>query len=163
MKSFLIVLALTATLQAEGIENPQIDFRAFAEKTKEAESLRSQRRIDEATFLKMGAEPNTIILDLRSTDKFRAIHVKGAKHLAYTDITETSLTKLIPDKNTRILIYCNNNFTGEERNFAAKTVALNIPSYITLHAHGYKNIYELGPLLNIKTTKIPFEGSEVAK
>jgi len=39
--------------------------------------------------------------------------------------------------------------------------SLNLSTYTSLKAYGYNNIYELGPLLNISTTKIPFEGTEV--
>ena len=78
----------------------------------------------------------------------------------YAGFTEESLRKLIPEKHTRILIYCNNNFSGEPRLLAPKAglAALNIPVFITLHAYGYTNVHELAPLLDIKTTKIPFAG-----
>ena len=64
-----------------------------------------------------------------------------------------------------ILIYCNNNFEGEEINFPGKKaeVALNIPTFLNLHAYGYKNVYELKPLLDFKTTKIPFGGLSVSQ
>lgn len=145
------------------IGNPDIDYDAFQKASVEARELRRSRGVDEETFLKMAAEPGTLVLDLRSTDKFQAMHVKGAAHLAYTDITEDALKKVIPEKTTRVLIYCNNNFDGEPRLFAGKTVALNIPSFITLYAHGYRNVYELGPKLDVKTTKIPFEGTDVKR
>ena len=32
-----------------------------------------------------------------------------------------------------------------------------------LHAYGYTNVYELGPLIDIKKSKIEFEGSKVAQ
>lgn len=145
------------------IPNPQIDYAAFKNATLEAESMREQRRLDEATFLKMAAEPGTIIYDGRTAERFQRIHVKGAVNLAYTEITEETLTKLLGDKNTRVLIYCNNNFTGNHRDFVVKAVSLNVPTFITLYAHGYRNVYELGPALDIKTTKIPFEGTDVVK
>ena len=89
--------------------------------------------------------------------------MKGAVHLAFTDFTEEALAKVIPDKKVKILIYCNNNFTGEQANFADKRapVALNIPTFINLHAYGYTNVHELGPLLEVRTTKIPFEGKSI--
>jgi hypothetical protein len=104
-----------------------------------------------------------LILDARSKDRYDRIHVKGALHLAFTDFTQGALRKVIPDKTTRILIYCNNNFDNEPVNFASKcaVVALNIQTFVNLHAYGYANVYELGPLLDVKTTRIPFEGSAV--
>ena len=60
-----------------------------------------------------------------------------------------------------MLIYCNNNFEHEERAFAAKTAAasLNVHTFNVLHAYGYTNVHELKPLLDVRTTKIPFAGT----
>ncbi len=165
-KNALIIGLLAASpLLAEEIPNPAIQYTGFVKLTRELEPVRSKNRVSEADFLKMAAEPGTVILDARSTDKFERIHVKGALHLAFTDFTEDALKKVIPDKTTRILIYCNNNFDKEPIGFASKTatVALNIQTFINLHAYGYKNVYELGPFLDVKTTKIPFEGNSVPK
>jgi hypothetical protein len=150
-------------LLAEDIKNPAIRYAGFRNLTQELEPVREKRRVSEEDFLRMAGEPGTVILDARSRDKFDAIHAKGALHLAFTDFTEEALQKLIPDKTTRILIYCNNNFKNEPVNFASKcvVVALNIQTFINLHAYGYKNVYELGPLLDVKTTRIPFEGTTV--
>jgi hypothetical protein len=41
-------------------------------------------------------------------------------------------------------------------------MALNIPTFITLHAYGYENIYELGPLLDVKKTRISLVGMKLA-
>jgi len=47
--------------------------------------------------------------------------------------------------------------------FASKMppASLNLSTYTSLKAYGYTSIYELGPLLDVKTTKIPFAGTEV--
>jgi hypothetical protein len=34
--------------------------------------------------------------------------------------------------------------------------ALNLATYTTLYTYGYRNIYELGPNLDVNTTRIPF-------
>ena len=39
--------------------------------------------------------------------------------------------------------------------------SLNISTYIALATYGYTNIYELGPLLDVATTKLPFVGRDV--
>ncbi len=79
------------------------------------------------------------------------------------DFTVESLAKVIPAKTTKVLIYCNNNFTGSPAAFASKSapVALNISTFVSLTAYEYTNIYELGPLKDVKDTKIVFEGTEV--
>ena len=163
--SLYLMLLMLLPVAAKEIQNPAIQYSGFARLTQGLEPVREENRVSEEDFIKMASEPGTVILDARSKDKFDAIHIKGALHLAFTDFTEEALRKVIPDKSTRILIYCNNNFKNEPVNFAAKSivVALNIQTFINLHAYGYKNVCELGPLLDVKTTKIPFEGTAVKK
>jgi len=145
--------------------NPKIDQARFVALVQETAAQRQEHRVSEDRFLAMASEPGTIILDARSKDKYDNIHIKDALHLAFTDFTDDALAKVIPDKNTRILIYCNNNFLGEPVNFASKReeVALNSQTFINLHAYGYTNVFELGPLLSVQTTRIPFEGKSVNK
>ncbi|MCH7226469.1 rhodanese-like domain-containing protein [Haloferula sp. A504] len=157
-----LILALAAPLAAdEG--NPQIDFGKFAELTANAGAEREKRRISEDKFLEMAAEEGTVILDTRSKAKFDRLHVKGAIHLNFSDFADETLAELIPDKTTRILIYCNNNFEGVGAAMITKSapLALNIPTFLNLWGYGYRNIYELRPFLDIKKTRIPFEGSDV--
>ena len=167
MRAFYFVL-LAAMLLLRGTApadegNPRIDYKEFRDLVIATEETRSEHRVSEAEFLRMAAKKGTIILDTRSKAKFDKIHVKGAVHLNFSDFTEASLAKLIPDKKTRILIYCNNNFDGETNYLTrkARPLALNIPTFLNLHGYGYKNVFELKPLLDIKATKIPFEGTAV--
>lgn len=159
LSAVLATLILPLSAEQGTIPNPAINYTGFARLTAELAPVREKNRVTEDQFITMAAEPGTIIFDARTTDKFERIHVKGALHLPFTDFTEEALRKVIPDKNTRILIYCNNNFDNEPDGFARKgrIVSLNIQTFINLHAYGYKNVYELGPLLDVKTTKIPFE------
>ncbi|MEO5716423.1 MAG: rhodanese-like domain-containing protein [Luteolibacter sp.] len=161
MKTTALLFILPLVALAAEPQNPQINYPAFVGITKNLESTREAHRVSEEKFIEMAAEPGTVILDARSKDKFDNIHIKGAIHLAFTDFTDEALLKAIPDKTTRILIYCNNNFKNEPANFASKgfSVALNIQTFINLHTYGYKNVYELAPLLDVKTTRIQFEGS----
>ena len=152
-----------AAIHAQPIPNPAIRYDQFADLTVKLAPVREKNRITEEQFLQMSKEPGTVILDARSPDRYDRIHVNGAIHLAFTDFTEEALHKVIPDKSTRILIYCNNNFENEPENFARKciVVALNVQTFVNLHAYGYTNVRELGPLLDVKTTRIPFERSGV--
>ena len=114
--------------------------------------------MSESEFLKMAGEPDTIILDARSKEKYNLLHVKGAINLSFPDITVESLQKAIPDKATRILIYCNNNFHGAEEAFPTKlpTASLNLYTYITLFTYGYRNVYELNAFVDLKSSSLPF-------
>lgn len=166
---FLLVLAISCgfnTTQkpiAEDAppENPLIDYRGFLENAAQVQKLRADRRLTQADFLKMAAEPNTIIFDARSDSKFALLHIKGARHLSLPDITAAELAKIIPNKSTRVLIYCNNNFQNETLSMPNKAIvtSLNIYTFNTLYGYGYTNIYELGPLIDIHQTQLTFEGT----
>jgi hypothetical protein len=138
------------------INNPAIDMKGYLEVAGEAAQHRESRRLTEEEFIKMSREPGTIILDARSAEKYNVLHIKGAINLSFPDITVDSLNATLPDKNARILIYCNNNFVGDQKAFPTKmvTASLNLSTYIALYTYGYRNIYELGPLLDVNTTKL---------
>ena len=161
---FIIAMSLTPAASAQtepAINNPAIDMQGFLRVSSEAAGARESRRISEGDFIRMSREPGTIVLDARSREKFEELHVKGAIHLSFPDIAVDSLHATIPDKATRILIYCNNNFIGARNALPTKIPAasLNLSTYIALYSHGYRNIYELAPLLDIKTSKLEFESS----
>jgi len=86
------------------------DFKEFIELAQEVYEYRKDRLPDFATWSKMATEPNTIILDGRSKEAFEKFHVKGAINFDFSDFSAPKLAKVIPNKDTRILIYCNNNF-----------------------------------------------------
>jgi hypothetical protein len=163
-------------------EESLVDFDAFKQLVSVVEAHRARRLINLETFLRMSREPKTVILDSRSDFRFGRKHLKGAIHLDFTDFTQANLEKLIPDPNTRILIYCNNNFSGDQVDFATKMfvprappetqilsnqkplmLALNIPTYINLYGYGFRNVYELEELVSVNDPRIQFEGSVVKK
>lgn len=163
MKIYIAMAALLFTGVVVGEENGRIDYEAFLKLTREVEPYRQSRRISEDEFLRMAAEEGTVVLDTRSKEKYDLRHVKGAVHLNFSDFTDQALARVIPSKDTRILIYCNNNFIGDSRSMFGKMapLALNIPTFINLYGYGYRNVYELQPDLPLFTTKIPFEGTMI--
>lgn len=165
----IAILTLTASIPVQGespagIENPAIDMAGHLRIAAQAAQHRQSRRLTEDAFRRMMREDGTVVLDARSRDKYEELHVAGAINLPFPDITVASLERLLPDKNTRVLIYCNNNFVNAETSFPSKISrsSLNVSTYITLYDYGYRNIYELGPLLDARTTRIPFEGTSAS-
>ncbi|TPG41537.1 rhodanese-like domain-containing protein [Flavobacterium pectinovorum] len=171
---------ILSTTEQQHYPKALVDYVDFKNLVLEIEKERENRLVSLEVFLKMSHEKNTIILDSRSDVRYNRKHLKGAIHLDFTDFTQENLYKLIPDPNTKILIYCNNNFNGDQIDFASKVLlpkktsenqtikngkpvmlALNIPTYINLYGYGYKNIYELDELVNVNDPRIKFEGTEV--
>ena len=157
----LLCLFAVGGWAADSIPNPLIDYPGFEQQVSLVGKLRESRRISESQFIRMAAEPGTVILDARSVEKFQLLHVKGARNLSLPDFTEEDLARVIPAKTTRILIYCNNNFLREPEAFRTKNLraSLNIYTFNVLYSYGYTNVYELGPLLDIDQTKLKFEGT----
>jgi hypothetical protein len=158
-----------------------VDFDYFEKVSASAKKHRSTRLIDFNMFTSYSKEENTIILDTRSKRMYDKMHIKGAVHINFSDFTQAYLTEIIPDTNTRILIYCNNNFLQEDaflESFASKeytpptaeellmtvnTLALNIPTYINLYGYNYKNVFELSELVSSSHKLLEIEGMDAHK
>lgn len=165
--SFVVVAALVSAASISGddrsspIPNPAIDMDAHLRLSAEAARFRETRRVSEEQFLALARMPRTVILDARSRLKYDELHVKGAINLSFPDITAASLAAAIPDRSSPVLIYCNNNFRNAEGPFPTKAppASLNLSTYVTLYIYGYRNVYELAPLLDPKTCALAFEST----
>jgi hypothetical protein len=180
----MLLVAGAALAEDQDYPKAKVNFDDFKGLVAKVEAYRESRLIDFDTFLRMSKEPEVIILDTRSTFRFDRIHVKGAKHLNFSDFTQANLGRTIPEIETTVLIYCNNNFEGNQTDFTSKVaipvarprataatqfavqakplmMALNIPTYVNLYGYGYRNVYELNELVDVKDPRITFEGSIV--
>lgn len=200
--------------QTTSQEAEMIRFDDYIYLADQVKSYREDRLLTLDQFNQYANEAKTVILDTRSDSMYNAKHVKGAIHLNFSDFTAENLAQLIPDRSTRILIYCNNNFVQDNQtmlqdmyfpskvsyplnsfieiapledkpakersrrgyslssdeetvtpilNETAKeyTLALNIPTFISLYGYGYRNVYELRDLVNTTDPRIAFEGTAV--
>lgn len=138
--------AQESSLEPLTTTDASIDYSGFLELVTEVEPIREARLIDLDKFNEMKAEAGTIILDTRSAKAFEMGHINGAINLPFSDFTDEKLAKVIPEKTSRILIYCNNNFSDNVNPIMLKRVelALNVPTFVNLWGYGYENIYELG-------------------
>ncbi len=156
------VLATVAPFRPAPVpDNPAIDMAGYLRVSEEAAKEREGRRVSEGDFIRMSHEPGTIVLDARSANRFVLLHVNGAVSLPFTEFTAASLAAVIPDMTTRVLIYCNNNFRGAEEAFPLKApyASLNLSTYIELYSYGYRNLYELGPRIDIHRTRLELVGT----
>ncbi len=153
-----------AIAQSKGpIPNAQIDYDTFETTVESTGAVRENRRLTETEFLDMLSQEGVVLLDARSAQRYEQRHIEGAISLPFTEFTAETLAAVIPSADTPVLIYCNNNFEGDEIAFALKAPAasLNLSTYNSLVVYGYNNVYELGPLLDVEETDIAFVGSLV--
>ena len=169
MKQQLSITVLSISLvfsvgkvESQEIPNDLINPNEFKTLVTKTISARDSKRLSEQQFIQAIKSKEYILLDARSQNNYKLRHIKNAINLPFTEFTAETLAKVIPSKDSKILIYCNNNFLGSPSSFATKLPAasLNLSTQVSLAAYGYKNIYELGPLLQVNNTAIEFEGKE---
>lgn len=78
-------------------------------------------------------ENNAVIIDVRTKDEYKELHMEDAINIPYNQITEQKLKEENINKETPIIVYCK---SGTRSNKA----------YNTLIEQGYKNVYDLGAL-----------------
>lgn len=184
---FTLIITMITMTQLQAQTPSLVDFDAFLKLAQEVKPHREERLVTLDKFNEMSKQEDVIILDTRSKEMYDRKHVKGAIHLNFSDFTQQRLAEVIPSKDTKILIYCNNNFIlnpvrlTSDPAFISKvampyerltlespaeksdalTLALNIPTYINLYGYGYKNVYELSELITVSDARIQFEGTDV--
>lgn len=178
----LLVQCLSAQETTDSYPKALVNYQTFKDLVSKVESHRVKRLVSFDDFLKISKKRNTIIQDTRSAYFYNKRHIKGAINLPFTEFTQQRLSEVMPNENTKILIYCNNNFKDDRINFASKivipaslkkvktskknkplTLALNIPTYLNLYGYGYTSVYELDELLSINDVRATFEGTDELK
>ncbi len=174
----LVILALYTFTACAQEKSPFVSFDDYEKLMAEAKEHRQARLLSVEDFTELAKQENVVILDARSNTMYTSKHVKGAINLNFSDFTQESLAAIIPSFDTKILIYCNNNFEDDQKYFPTKismpnlnekkgggdkgiTLALNIPTYLNLYGYGYKNVYELNEILSVHDARIEFEGTSV--
>lgn len=174
----LVLLALYTFTACAQEKSPFVSFDDYEKLMADVKEHRMERLLSVEDFVKISEQENVIILDARSNTMYNSKHVKGAVNLNFSDFTQETLAEIIPSFDTKILIYCNNNFSDDIQNFPTKfsipvnldikgggdkgiTLALNIPTYLNLYGYGYKNVYELNEILSVSDPRIKFEGTSV--
>src|SRR4051812_14730937 len=97
LRTICVLLLFAPLLGAadQPIPNRLIDYPAFLKGAEQVAGLRETHRLTEEEFLRFAVDPGTIVFDARSEQKFRLLHVKGAKNLSLPDITAEELAKVI--------------------------------------------------------------------
>ncbi|MDE1151857.1 MAG: rhodanese-like domain-containing protein [Micavibrio sp.] len=123
--------------------------------------------LDLTAFKALEAKGKVVVLDLRSPAHYAARHLKGAVNAPLTDLTETTLPTLVPDKDTPVVLTCDYSF------MPTRMVPMTLQAYPVLKAAGYKTIYRLNLWRDASNAamlsdaaqeqQLPFEGTDVKK
>ncbi|MEP6635268.1 MAG: rhodanese-like domain-containing protein [Acidobacteriota bacterium] len=83
----------------------------------------------EAAQERMGANPDSKLIDVREDNEWQAGHAAGAKHLG-KGIIERDIEEQFPDKSTELILYCGGGFRS--------ALAADV-----LQELGYNNVYSM--------------------
>ncbi len=160
----LLIAAAAAAATPVPATDRQIDYAGFERLTHKVGPEREKRRISLTRFKAMAVRKGAIILDARSATAFAEGHIDGAINLPLTDFTAEALATALPDRTRPILIYCNNNFRNNRRPVILKAppVSLNIQTFINLTAYGYRNVFELGEIVDLDDANVDWVKPGVA-
>jgi hypothetical protein len=152
----LLMLSATAPLAAAPPPNPQIDYRGFTKLATEVAPYRASRLLDWKNFAEMARRKDVLLLDARSAQAFREGHIAGAVNLPLPDFNAESLAAAIGSTDRPILIYCNNNFRNNVSPVPLKRaeLSLNIQTFINLVGYGYRNVHELGEVIDFASAEV---------
>lgn len=117
---------------------------------------RLTRMVDLDTFAQMHREANTIILDTRSAADFAQGHIYGAVNVPLSEMTLLNLADAVADRDTRILIYGDENIDeiAGRSDFTVSTLPINLLTFVSLHRYGYYEVYELNEATTFKDTRL---------
>lgn len=157
-----MLLYVLAVVTAAPVSTPvittarQIDYAGFEQLARDVRPVRAKRLVTLDRFKAMAQSGDAIILDARSAEAFAQGHIAGAINLPLTDFTAEALAAALPDRARPVLIYCNNNFSNNRRPVVMKAapVSLNIQTFINLAAYGYRDVYELGQVIDFDDPKV---------
>lgn len=129
---------------------------AFTRDLPSALEHRQERVIDIDAFSQMNSEANTVILDTRSREDFAEGHIYGAVNLPLSEMTLLNLADAVDDRETRILIFGDENIAeiAARSDYEVSTLPINMLTYISLHRYGYYEIYELGEKASLKDERM---------
>ena len=155
--SLFIAIGISAPAQAQ-TEAATADFKAsaFTRDLPSALEHRQARMVGFDEFSQMNSEANTVILDTRSRENFAEGHIYGAVNLPLSEMTLLNLADAVDDRETRILIFGDENIAeiAARADYEVSTLPINLLTYISLHRYGYYEVYELSEKASLKDERM---------
>jgi hypothetical protein len=103
-------------------------------------SAEPPKQID-AKQLSIWLDENAVILiDLRGKESYAAAHIRGAINVPIELLTLEHLKTVVPNSDSRIVVYCSNNF------MPTRMIALTTLGYPAIEQLGYSQVHRLEDL-----------------
>ncbi len=149
----MLLVSLLALHPFAGAQDTSIK-KAIAPEAFHAAALKDGERIVSFQSVATGlADGSVVLIDLRSPAAFAKSHIGGAKNLPATELTDESFAKVIPSKASKVVIYCDNNFSMTRR------VPLTTIAYPVFKQLGYAQTQVLASSFSNEIAPLVLEGS----
>ena len=167
---FLILLLLIPSGASAVPPVPQGTYKDYARHHRDALALaeiHKERLITPQQLLDMMQDPNTVLIDVRDIERYAKSHIKGAKNYSPFIFSDKEFQELVPDKETKIILYCDNGLSyiagPPKKNMRA--ISLTSLAFPYLYTLGYHNLYELQngltSIRNNEDVSVPMESSDL--
>jgi len=133
----LLCAALSAHAQDKAADLKALSYLQYHQEAAKIDD--KAHTVDLDRFLALRKQKNTVVLDLRTPAEYEHEHIEGAIPFG-ADISKEKLEKLIPSKDTTILLYCTDSL------YPTRTIALTTVSLPQFILQGYPNTYKLAPI-----------------
>lgn len=80
---------------------------------------------------------DVILIDLRDEAEYKKSHIKGAINIPVAKLEPDNVSKYIPSKESRVVVYCQQNFS------MSRMLPLTTLGYPIIIQLGYNNVYML--------------------
>ena len=129
----LLCVSARAQSQPAPIEIKPQDFYQRASATPPTE-IRAKQLSDWLT------KKSVVLIDLRAKESYDAAHIRGAINVPIESLTTENLQKIVPNRGSRIVVYCANNF------MPTRMIALTTLGYPAIEQLGYRKVHRLEDL-----------------
>ena len=137
LNPLLLAAALIATARAE---SPPVVSEIKAQDFYRQASTSPPKEISAKQLADWLAKDAVILIDLRAKESFEYAHIRGAINVPIELLTAEHLKTLVPNRDSRIVVYCTNNF------MPTRMVALTTLGYPAIEQLGYSNVNRLEDL-----------------
>jgi phage shock protein E len=137
--AFIVLILLCAPMQLAAGEQQKIDSKQYHEKALAAHEVQKKHTVSVDRFIELSKQEGAVILDVRSKAAFDRGHLDGALHLGAAITTEEKMRSLLPSKDSKLLIYCDNSLSAE----LTRRMSLTDMMFPLIYQFGYENLYQL--------------------
>ncbi len=130
---------MAETKKSSKNSDKHISYEEYYSEALKLNKIHAERVITPEKLLEMKKNKEAIIIDVRNKESYECGHIEGAINIPLTDITEKTLAKAAPNKESPIIIYCD----AALETFMTRKIALTTKTFPLVYQLGYENIYEL--------------------